>query len=76
MILSIDHNADVRADDLALKFKLLGLIDSILTLHSTSSSPATFNRNTTRTLIDDLWVPPNVGVLQGGYCAFGGSPTE
>ena len=53
-ILGIDHNANVCADDLVLKFKALGLIDSILTLHSTLSPPATFNRNTTCTLIDAL----------------------
>ena len=48
------------------------MIDSILTLHSTSSPPATFNRNKTRTPFDALWVSPNIGVLRGGYCVFGG----
>ena len=40
------------------------MIDFILTLHSASSPPAIFNRNKTRI--------PNLGVLRGGYCAFGG----
>ena len=64
MILGIDHNDDVRTGDLALKLCDLGLIDSILTLHSASLPPATFNRNTTHTPIDALWVSPNVGVYK------------
>ena len=73
MILGIDHNDDIRTGDLALKLKNLSLIDAILSQHSAFSPPATFNRNTTRTPIDALWVSPNVGVLSGGYCAFGSS---
>ena len=72
MILGMDHNEDVRTGSLGVKLKDLGRADSILTLHSSSSPPATFNRNKTRTPIDALWVSPNVGVLRGGYCAFGG----
>ena len=63
VILGIDHNADVRTGDLPLKLKDLGLIDSILTLHSAASSLGTFNRNTTRTPIDALWASQNAEVL-------------
>ena len=73
VILGIDHNDDVRTGELALKLRNLGLINSILSQHSASSPPATFNRNTTRTPINALWNSPNVSVPSGGYCAFGGS---
>ena len=61
VILDIDHNDDVRTGNLALRLKYLGPIDGILTLHSASSPPATFNRNTARTPIDALWVSSNGG---------------
>lgn len=73
VILGIDRKEDIITDALALKVKDLGLIDSILSLHSASSPPVTFNRNTTRTPINALWVSPNIGVLREGYCSFGGS---
>ena len=72
VILGLDHNEDVRTGSLGVKFKDLGMIDSILTLHSSLSPPATFNRNKTRTPIDAIWTSPNISVLRGGYCAFGG----
>ena len=73
MIPGMDHNEDVRTGPLAVKLQELGMIDSILTLYSASPPPAIFNRNKTRTPIDALWVSPNVGVVQGWYCAFCGS---
>ena len=72
VILGMDHNEDVRTGLLAEKLKELKIIDSILTLHSVSSPPATLKINTTITPIDALWVSPNIGVLRGGYCAFDG----
>ena len=48
------------------------MIDYILTLHSASFPPATFNRNKIRTPTDAIWVSPNIGVVRGGHCAFGG----
>ena len=72
VILGLDHNEDVRTGSLGVKFKTMGMIDSILTLHSSLSPPATFNRNKSRTPIDAIWTSPNISVLRGGYCAFGG----
>jgi len=69
----MDHNEDVRTGPLGEQLKALGLHAAILTLHSTLSPPATFNRNTSRTPIDAIWVSANVDIIRAGYCPFGGS---
>ena len=70
VILGMDHNDDVRTGELTLQLKGLDLIDSIISQHSASSTPATFNRNTTRIPIDALWVSPNVGAFMGRILRF------
>jgi len=73
VILGMDHNEDVRTGLLGTRLKAMGLIDAILTKHSTQSPPVTFNRNTSRTPIDDIWVSANVDIIRAGYCPFGGA---
>jgi len=69
----MDYNADVRTGLLGTRLGELGLMDAIFTKHSAQSPPATFNRNTSRTPIDAIWISANVNILRAGYCPFGGS---
>ena len=55
IVLSIDMNEDVRTGTLAQQLLSLGLIDLVLSTHSSQSPPATFNRNEIRTLVDAIW---------------------
>ena len=70
VVLGTDMNEDVRTGKLAKGLKQLGLIDLILSTHSTSSPPATFNRNTTRTPVDAIWGNASLEVISAGYGPF------
>lgn len=65
--MGIDMNEDIRYGSLAKRLKDLNLKDAILSLHSRTNAPATYNRNKTRTPIDALWVSSNLVVERAGY---------
>ena len=70
LILRIDMNEDVRTGKLAKRLKELGLIDLILSTHLSESPPATFNRNTTWTLVDTIWGNSLLEIISAGYRPF------
>ena len=55
---------------LAKKLKDLNMRNLILTTHSSSSPPATHNRNQSRTPIDAIWETSGVEVERAVYCPF------
>ena len=75
VVLGIDMNEDLRTGKLAKRLKELGLIDLILSTHSISLPPATFNRNTTRTPVDAIWGNAPLKVISTGYGPFNGGYT-
>ena len=76
VVLGIDMNEDMCTGKLAKRLKELRPIDLILSTHSTSSPPATFNRNTTRTPVDTIWGNASLEVISAGYGPFdGGYPS-
>ena len=54
MVLGIDMNEDAQSGKLAKQLSSLELRDVILSTHASSSPPATFNQNKTRTPVDTI----------------------
>jgi hypothetical protein len=76
IIVGIDMNEDVRDCNLSKAFQENEFRNAILTSHPSESPPATFNQNRSRTLIDAIWVTPNLDITRAGLMPFdGGSPS-
>ena len=58
---------------LSRRLAVLGLCDSILSLHPHASPPATHNCNTRRIPIDAIWTSPGISVSRSGYAPFDSS---
>ena len=72
IILRIDANDDVQHSRLTQSLSSLGIRDGIFSTHSSSSPPATQNRNQTRTPIDAIYVSSNVIFTRAGYSPLDG----
>ena len=76
LIIGIDMNADVRTCTLSKILQANQLQNAILTSHPSQSPPATYDKNTSRTPIDAIWVTPNIDITRAGFTPFeGGSPS-
>ena len=76
LIIGIDMNADVRTCTLSIILQANQLRNAILTSHPLQSPPATYDKNTSRTPIDAIWVTPNIDITRAGFTPFeGGSPS-
>ena len=64
IVLGIYMNDDVKSSQLARRLKsVFNLKDGILSTHSSLSSPATFNRNKSRTAIDAIFVSQHLEIV-------------
>ena len=70
VVLGIDMNKDAHSGKLAKCLSSLGVRDLIHLTHSSSSPPATFNRNASRTPVDAIWGSCVIDVVCASYGHF------
>ena len=70
VVLGIDANISVKYGPLVDTLRELSTTEAILGTHSSTSPPATYNRNTNNDTINGIFVTSGVGVKQAGLAVF------
>ena len=77
LIIGIDANEDIRTGLTSETFCAVDMKEIILSKHTTSSPPATCNKNTNHEPIDGIFTTANIRLQSGGYAAFSsGCPSD
>ena len=76
IIICGDINQDVTDSAIDSYFTSLGLRNLIFSRHSSTSAPATYNRNASNESIDGVWASSHLHLVRGGYLAFDDFPGD